>query len=596
MRFVKDGFNKLFSEDYNIIFLLFLTGILGLSLTKFNKEFILIFAVGYVSLVYLTYSRKSLWGLFLCATLSSSVLAFRFKYLTWGDPWFEYSMILEIMNNGMLSQAFYPDQEPALHVLMASSAIYTKLGAMFLQKFLVPLLSVLSIVALYKISKQFFNREIAITSALLLSVGTAYVHWTSQAVCESLGIPLGILGVYFSYRSFKDLKYLPVALLLIIGLILAHHLSALIFLVWWNSFALAYLYLQSKDRKENIVGLLISIISLLVALTWWHLRLPNIYHTVDKTACRLFHTSDAIYLLPLMLLILYLIPVVIPRVADGIRSLLAFVLRFRKAIYLGIVLISLIFASIALVFLLGKSFFVLNYPPLFFSNGVIMIFLAIAGLYKFLNLEKMPILAWCAGISLMLIFSIIGIYHAEDPLRFIEFIYPPLCIIAAVGFVTIFRNLKSQHRAVIMSLICLFSLVFAFPSPVFWGQNYPPTDIRHDDRGWIIEHPKSEIMAIDLLNANGEGGQLYTDRYVGYASMQLDNFSIDFNQRLDPDRFSGQDDFALVTSRMMKYAEFGEWLLKENHPMKEDEVKKIDEKTSRIYDNGESQIYGDFKL
>jgi len=121
--------------------LLFFSGLFGLALSRLNILAIVIFALCYSILVYRTYITKSPYGLALCSMQSALILAFRFEYLTWGDPWFEYSTILEIMNNGMLSPAYYLYQQPALHVLIAAASTYMHAEAMPLQKFLAPAFS-----------------------------------------------------------------------------------------------------------------------------------------------------------------------------------------------------------------------------------------------------------------------------------------------------------------------------------------------------------------------------------------------------------------------------------------------------------------------
>jgi len=90
---------------------------------------------------------------------------------------------------------------------------------------------------------------------------------------------------------------------------------------------------------------------------------------------------------------------------------------------------------------------------------------------------------------------------------------------------------------------------------------------------------------------------------VGYASLQLENITSDLSidllegksassrEMIDPDRFSGGEDFVLLRERMMRYAEFGEWLLEEKMPLEQEEIERLEEKTSRIYDNGEAWIY-----
>jgi hypothetical protein len=264
-------------------------------------------------------------------------------------------------------------------------------------------------------------------------------------------------------------------------------------------------------------------------------------------------------------------------------------------IYFSLIAIGFVCDGLIIHFLLGKSLFILNYPLLFFFNGVIMMLLALIGLRNTLFLDKIPILSWMAGLGLVFVFCILKIsslvYVVVDPLRYIEFIYPPLAIISATGFLVLTGNLGQKYRATLLALICLVSLVVAFPSTVFWGQVYPPSDIRHDLRALVISHPDSEIMALDHLREAGARGVLHTDLYVGYAALQLENLTIDDYQRIDPARIWGEGDFVLLTDRMTKYAEFGEWLLAARSPLKNEEMSGIEENLSRVYDNGDAWIY-----
>lgn len=596
--------------------LLFLGGVLGLLLSRMDILAMLIFSVCYLLLVYRTYLNKSLFGLALSGLLSALILSLRFKYLTWGDPWSEYAMILKIMKSGMLTPAYYPDQEPALHTLIAAASHYVQVGAMPLQKYIVPAFSSLSLLALYGIAREFFDEETALASALLLSVGTAYIHWATQAVTESLGIPLALIALYLSYRAIMNAGHLPACCTIIAGLVLTHHLSTLIFIIWYNSFALAHLYFRSENRIEALRGLFISVFSLALALGWWSARLPTIYGIVTGSMGRILHSDSPVIASIIILIIVYSVPVLLAAGLIRLRSRAARLQSFRSAAYLGIIFFSLASSLLALHFLLGRSFFVLSYPVLFFANGLMMLLFALVGMRGFLYLDRMPVIAWMGGVAALFLGSILKLYSAEDPLRFIEFIYPPLSIIAACGFIFLtsrvcmgrmgkIGRIGSRRRAALMALICLSSLVVAFPSTVFWGQDYPPGDARHDARALVISHPESEIMAIDHLKVFNALGKLHTDRYVGYASLPLENISSDFSiallengraevygrQQMNPDFFSGDSNFVIITSRMGRYAEFGEWLLQEKSPLSGDERAHIEKMTSMIYDNGGAQIY-----
>lgn len=592
--------------DNGLEIMLFLGGLLGLALSRINILAVILFAACYSILVYRTCLTESPAGLALCSIQSSLVLAFRFEYLTWGDPWFEYSMILKIMMSGSLSPAHYPDQQPALHALIAAASKYMHTEAMLIQKFLIPAFSSAGILSMYLLAREFFDRRIAISTGLLLSVGTAYIHWISQAATESLGIPMALVAFYLSYRAFSSTRYLPAALVIISCLALTHHLTAMIFVVWINSFAIAYLLFVSRSGKDSIRALSLSLFAFAIPLIWWNMRLPSIYRLVAGTMDRLLPAAvpgDPVVVVSMILILVY---VSLGFFNNRIIQLRAHAHRLQNLsmpIYYGLTAISIICAALALNFLLGRSSFVLSYPLIFYANGLMMIILALVGLRGFMNTDGLPFLAWSGGLAVLFLGSILKLYYFEDPLRFIEFIYPPLAVISAYGFVYLVRRRNVKVGATIMALICLFSLVVAFPSTVFWGQEFPKSDPRYDARASVIYHPETEIMALDYLRDHRAEGMLHTDRYVGYASLQLENItsdlSIDLLERkslssrdmLDPGRFKDCIDFVLVRERMMRYAEFGEWLLEEKKPLREDEIEKLERMTSRIYDNGEAWIY-----
>lgn len=599
--------------------MLFLGGLLGLALSRINILAVILFAACYSILVYRTWVTESPVGLALCSIQSSLVLAFRFEYLTWGDPWFEYSMILEIMKSGLLSPAYYPDQQPALHTLIAAASTYMHTAAMPLQKFLIPSFSAAGVLSLYLLTRGFFDKRIAMASGLLLSVGTAYLHWISQAVTESLGIPMALIAFYLSYRALGNTRYLPAALIITGCLALTHHLTALIFVVWINSFAIAYLLFISENRNDALRALVLSLFALAVPLLWWSVRSPSIYRLVVGTVDRILPDAiswDPVAVMLVITISIYALLGLLNGFVVHLRSR-AHLQSLSAPVYYGLIVSAATGAALALNFLLGRSFFVLRYPLLFYANGLMMIALALIGLRGFMNTRGMPFLAWAGGVAILFLGSILRLYYFEDPLRFIEYIYPSLAVIGACGFVSLVRRLYAGGGATVMALICLFSLVVAFPSTVFWGQDFPQSDPRYvstfvetaaddsqslDARASVIYHPETEIMALDYLRGRAEG-MLHTDRYVGYASLQLENITSDLSidllerksasvrENLDPERFSGGTDFVLVRERMMRYAEFGEWLLREKMPLRQDEIEKLERKTSRIYDNGEAWIY-----
>ena len=130
-----------------ILFQLFLAllSILLLFYSRVDVVVLPFFVAVFFLMVFLAFKEKKVFGLVTIAAVASLVLALRFRYLTWGDPWNEYAMILRLIEYGSqdvsifcygecLGKEIYPSQQPAMHLSIAELAIITKINPMALQK------------------------------------------------------------------------------------------------------------------------------------------------------------------------------------------------------------------------------------------------------------------------------------------------------------------------------------------------------------------------------------------------------------------------------------------------------------------------------
>lgn len=581
--------------------LIVLLAALFMLLSRSHLFALLIFLLLYFILAYTVYVSKRLTGLVLIAALTSLILALRFKYLTWGDPWYEYAMAIRIIEHGSIASEFYPSQLPAVHLTLSSIAIFTDIDLIVLQKFVVPLISSISIIVLYKITKEFFNTDTAFLAGLLLLVGTPYLHWTAQAVRESVGIPMVLLALYFSFKTIKvqQVRYILASSFIICGLVLTHHHSSGIFIFSWLFFSLTYVYLACDMKtigKTSIYSLTLLLVSLSLALSWWSSNLHGTFSYFEKAINLIFHSSHGLIIFIITLILLYALPIFSPNSIMRLRSLLSKILSKKREIYMVLLLIAICGTSLAVNFVMGKSFFVLNYPLIMMSNGVIMVVLAMIGLYYFLDSSKLPVISWLVAISLMLGLSMAKVIPFADPLRFMEFLYAPLAIISAIGLKQVADRIDTRRAmALLVATLMVVSLVTSFPSIVLSGKHFEPGDIRYDDRSWVISHSDSEIKSIKWLNEHQITGRIYTDTYVSYATQWINydnNITLLNYLRINPDTFpKNLNNYAIITGRMKKYAEFGEWLTKERTPLQENEIQKLYEETNQIYDNGEAKTF-----
>ena len=568
-----------------------------------------LFLICYGILVYTAFiSKYPIISISLITGLTSLIIMLRFPYLPWGDPWYDYQMTNQILFYNTIDPSFYAAQLPIIHVLVEALAVFSKGNLLSIQKFLLPLISALTIIILYKFVKEITNKDIALVSALLLIIGTPYLHWTTQAVRESVGITFFMVALYFSYKSITTRKkeYFVVSSISIAGLVLAHHLSTAVFLIVWLAFSLTYIFCacdQKLMKEVSLISLGISLISFFFALAWWKTHLIEQYNEFETITNKLFYTDYGIIFFFLFLVALYLIPMFLCGIVQLIRKNVQKILLRKKEIYVCIAVISIVSAIFIINFVSGRSSFITNYPLVMMTNGIIMILLSLIGIYDYFDTDKLPILSWLGIIGILIILAMANIIPFVDPLRYMEFFYIPLAVVSASGFIYLARKVTSQKIvAIVLAIIMIISLLTAFPSVVFFNTAFTPGHPLYDTRSYIIAHPESEILSLEWLNKYNISGIIETDTYVGYparALVQEKNVTWQSYFRIgnpdDPTKAYfynlHQNYFAIITDRMKYYAEFGEDWSKNKTPLNNSEIELLNNEKNLIFDNGEVKIF-----
>ncbi len=554
------------------------------------------------------YSRYRLFSILLIGLFTSLILSLRFDYLPWGDPWFEYGMVQRILAYQSLDPSVYPAQLPVIHVIVATISIFSGINPLDLLKFIIPALSVIGLFAVYRFTKDISSStKTAFFAGILLLCGTPYLHWTTQGVRETMGIALFALVLYLSFTAILSHKksYLFVSLLLIGGLVLTHDLSSILFLLVWIAVSLTFLYLMcdmKNIRTTGLFSLFIASTTVIIISIWGRGHSVWGYGSFSGLINTVFHSEYGIFLFILSLIVLYLVPLKIPDKILVLRSIATKILIRKNIIYAVFIIGTVVSSGGVLNFILGKSSFVLSYPLPMFFNGLCMIFLALIGLYYFLEIRRLHILAWISVLSLILVLSMSNIVPFVDPLRFMEFLYIPLAIIAAFGVTFIAGHLRlSKILPLILAVFVIISVATSFPPVVLLGNSFEQGHPLFDTRSWVIQHQPSEISAISWLGDYRASGVVNTDAYVGYAARWAsltdtltfqteETFTSDSKwlQRLYP---NVQQPYLLILSRMTKYMEFGnQWQREKNH-LSDSNLEKINNENNLLYDNGRAEIY-----
>ena len=554
------------------------------------------------------YSRYKLFSILLIGIFTSLILSLRFDFLTWGDPWFEYRMIQRILAYQSLDPSVNLAQLPVMHVIVAILSLFSGIKPLELLKFIIPSLSVIGLYAVYRFTKDISSStKTAFFAGFLLLCGTPYLHWTTQGVRETMGIALFVLALYVSFIAIQSHKkgYIFVALLLIGGLALTHDLSSIMFLLVWISVSLTFLYLMcdmNRIRTTGLFSLLIASTAVIFIVAWGWGRSMYGYSQFSSLMNTVFYSEYGIPLFILSLIVLYLLPLKIPDKLLMLRSIVIKILIRKNIIYAVFITGTVVSSGVVLHFVLGKSSFVISYPMPMFFNGICMILLSLIGLYYFLEIGRLHILAWIAALVLILVLSMSNIVPFVDPLRFMEFLYIPLAIIAAFG-VTFIAGLSrlSKLLPLVFAVFVIISVITSFPPLTFLGNSFEPGHPLYDTRSWVIQHQVSEISAIFWLDDYRVNGVVNTDIYVGYAARWTtrgnlltiqteETFTSDpkYLQRLYP---NVQQHYLLILSRMTKYMEFGDQWQREKNPLSERNLEKINNEYNLLYDNGKAEIF-----
>lgn len=545
--------------------------------------------------------------LVLIAATTTLILSLRFPYLSWGDPWQDYESVMEVLMQGSTVTTGYRLQQPVFPVIVSSLAGYLSLSPMSAQKIVIPLIGSLSVSILYFLGREYTDRKTALTASLIYLSTLPYLHWASQGVRETLGIPFFLLSLYFSHRAVRTgrVSDIILSLTLITGLILTHHQSAFMFCVIFPVMTLTELYLfrpVTRMRVEAFFICLITGFGLSLTLLWWSRRIIFIYQSFIAAVDKLSLWNREPRITPVVigffvLAIFAFLPSFLPDITRPVRYLMHWSYQQRKFLQIGGFFVAIGGIVLLITSFTGHSFLAVRYPFPMVAAGILILLLILIGLPLFLTSERFALLAFAAVPALMLCLgltrAIPGIevlWSTQiDPLRFLGYLWPPLALVAGAGVIRVF-NTERRWQAGVLAIF-LVSLVTTFPSIVLLGTSFDKGDIWYDDRSLVVSHPGTEIQAIEWFGKQKTQGSLTSDRYAFSAARWLNTQGKVVKEPTGRPADSTGEDYWLLTSRMDKYANFVEWITHEAYPISREEREKLDENTIRLYDNGNTVIY-----
>lgn len=163
---------------------------------------------------------------------------------------------------------------PIAYIFTACASFTTGLGAKD-SFFLLAVVEVISLVFLFLVGRQLFDKKIGLLAALLMAVFDWHVFWGFWLKAMTLGIallPILIFLLLASRQKGKLFTFSVLSLLVLVIAILIHPFSTVavvtVLILGWLSF-LVCKNLQAKGEFKQPVTLIFVLLSLVAALGYW---------------------------------------------------------------------------------------------------------------------------------------------------------------------------------------------------------------------------------------------------------------------------------------------------------------------------------------
>ncbi len=136
----------------------------------------------------------------------------------------------------------------------------------------------ISVLVIYYLGKEIFNKEVGIISSIILSVSPIHIYYSQEARAYSLVILMTILSFLFLYRAQKNRLYYPAYIIATALLIYTHYYTFLVILLQ-NIF---FLYKIDKEGRHRQLfrWLRIQFYILLLILPWLPIFFFQIYFKI----------------------------------------------------------------------------------------------------------------------------------------------------------------------------------------------------------------------------------------------------------------------------------------------------------------------------
>lgn len=354
---------------------------------------------------------------------------------------------------------------PVLYIVSAFGHWLTGMDLIWIMGKIAPIFGGLTILIFYFIVYELTkDRKIALLSSVFLAIVPFHVYQTSHAAPLTMGHFFMMLSMYLYLKYNKNTKYLVLLMISTLLLIMSHHLTTYFYLIS----LLFVIMIKSFDNEIKMIWKDIAYLTTFSAMTfayWFFIATPVFNNFMERgTFFQAYQLIILFYVvLFVALLIIHLSKKYLPKWMDFIHSLFWSDAPFNHKRSLAYFCLSTI-----VILCLEVIFLFVNFPV----SGIRMTPLAIfysLPLVFFIGISSSSMeylrgiknywffKAWLLALMTSFTYTILTSNHTLFPDRHIEYIAAPLCLLASVGMLELFKRKSTKIENLSLTRHSLYS-------------------------------------------------------------------------------------------------------------------------------------------
>lgn len=532
-----------------------------------------------------------------------------FRYPFWGSDTGEYYYLTEqLLEQGYISFDYtgwgfcYP-YFPGLFALSAGTALSFSSDLLGTLLLLAPIISSLSVILVFFITRDIFqNLKAGLLAALLSSVAIPHVFTTSHPMPGSLGDFLLLFCILLFLKSYQSKNFLPLLYLSTLALVLTHHFSTYFLFIT----LILFVFIRELFGEESALKLLkfelIYLAFLFIAMITYWFWIAERFREIITDAFDV--GAEIILALTLLAFFLGFLIIKLKRKLH-LRRYSPKEPSYKKVLGTYCIGLGIGFSGLfisAFVNFPGTAISIDKIGVLLFAPSILIFSLAVFGTAFSSKYYKggMLLFCWLLALAGSLFLGIATSNTVLIPYRHLQYIIVPLAIFAGFGSLK-FIELATRKNAVKIFIVCSFTVLLVLapwacypPRSVLGGfeEGTPEQDI--NSLVWAREYLGSKTIASDHRLSSmlfGFAGAIPSWEFVSKVFHSANSSEVKEelgNAEIPAGRF--RINYVVIDEVMREGVCLKQW--EPAKPMSRESLEKFENSPFlKIYDDGFTQIY-----